>query len=227
MLHRILRLAAAIVVLALPAQSQAQGLDPYYETLSEYNRIKPFQNPNWERSQSTLKSKVLDRKKKVVGDLQNIVLTPQGAISSLNVDLNRLRLGEVSLNYSNLNISAAERSYSLGFDEERITEVYPELLANIETASGDDSDRISVNSLVNSDVVADDGRRIGKVEEILFSERGDRAEALMIRVNYKTVRGESVAIPFSSVDYKATGSAYEVQLADSQANTILEFADNQ
>ena len=227
MFTKILTLAAAIFVLALPSQSQAQGLDPYYETLSEYNRIKPFQNPNWERSKNTLKSKVLDRKKKVVGDLNNIVLTPQGAISSLDVDLNRLRLGEVSLNYSNLNISAAERSYTLGFEDDRIAEIYPELLANIETASGEGSDRIAVKSLVNSDVVADDGRRIGKVEEVLFSDRGDRAEALMIRVNYKTVRGESVALPFSSVDYKAEGSKYEVQLADTQADTIIEFADNQ
>lgn len=227
MYTKILTLVAAIFVLTCPAQSHAQGLDPYYETLSQYNRIKPFQNPNWERSQNTLKSKVLDRKKKVIGDLQNIVLTPQGAISALDVDLNRLRLGEVSLNYSNLNISAAERSYTLGFEEERVEEVYPELLANIETASGDNSDRISVKSLKNADVVADDGRRIGKVEEVLFSERGDRAEALMIRVNYKTVRGESVALPFSSVDYRAEGSKYEVLLADSQANTIIEFADNQ
>ena len=225
MFKRILMTATALFMLACPVDVNAQSLDPYYQTLADFNRIKPFQNPNWERSSSTLKSKIQDSKNKVVGELNDIIVTPDGAINALNVELNRLQLGDVFLNYRDLDISASARAYSMGFEDDQIEEFYPELVANIETAAGNASDSISMDALVNSDVMADDGRRIGKVEEVMFSERGDRAEALIIRVNYRTVRGETVAVPFSSVTYVPSGSRFEVMLADQQANTILEFAE--
>lgn len=204
---------------------QAAGLDPYYDTLAEYNRIKPKQNPQWETANRTLKSKVHDNKNKVIGDLQDIVVSENGSIDSLNVDLNRLQLGEINLNYNELNVTASPRSYALGYDDDRIADIYPEILASIGTAAGEGAAGISIESLIRSDVKADDGRRIGKVEDVMFSANGDRVTALLVRVNYKTIRGESVAIPFSSVEYRPKGSRYEVLLADPQADTILEFAD--
>lgn len=225
----LLRILAILSILAMPtiaAPANAQGLNPYLETLNKLNDIKPMQNPNWERSSNTLKSRVLDKKNKVIGDLNDIIITPQGTISTLNVDLNRLQLGEVPLNYSKLDIEAAPRAYTMEYAEEQIEEFYPELLANIDTAAGNTASQISVKSLVGSSVYASDGRRIGDVEEVMFSERGERAEALLIRVNYKTVRGENVAIPFSSAKYEPNGSRFKVSVSNSDAETILQFADD-
>ena len=224
---KILSLAITLILVtglySLPLK--AQGLNPYFETLAEYNRIKPMQNPQWERSRDTLKSDILDRKNKTLGEVHDIVVTPNGTIQFLDAELDRIQLGEVALNYRKLNIGASERSYKLGYDDDQIKEVFADLLADIETAAGDDSDMISIDKLVGSDVHSDDGRRIGKIEEVMFTNSGDRAEALIVRVNYKTVRGESVAIPFSSADYKGDGSRYDVMLADDQTDTLLEFAD--
>lgn len=216
---------SVLAVMAWSPAAYSAGLDPYFDTLNTLNRIKPAQNPQWEGSNKTLKSSILNRKNKVIGNLNDIVLTPAGAIASLSVDLDRLHLGKTALNYRDLQITAASRAYIMDYDDKQIEDFYPELLANIETASGDTSDSISVDLLLRSDVVADDGRRIGKVEDVLFTKRGDRAEALLVRVNYKTVGGESVAIPFGSANYVSKGTRFEVKLEDEQADTILEFAD--
>lgn len=221
------RIAAFVMLLSLPfiaAPSNAQGLDPFLQTLNDFNDIKPKQNPNWERARETMKSRILDNKNKVVGELNDIILTPQGAINSLNVEMNRLQMGDVSLNYANLDIDASPRSYQLGYDDGQIEDFLPELLANIETAAGNTADSISVDALIGSNVSDTNGRRIAKVEDVLFSESGDRAEALLIRVNFRSVRGESVALPFSSAEYIPSGSRFDVKLSKRQADTIIEFA---
>lgn len=215
-----------LAIVSIPAKVQAQAFDTFTQVLNDFNSIKPLQNPNWERSRDTLKNNILDNKNKVVGNLNDIILSPEGSISSLNVDLNRLQLGEINLNYSDLGISASTSSYKMGYDDGQIEDVYPELLANIETAAGNTGDSISVKNLVGSDVTDDTGRRIAKVEEVLFSESGDRAEAILVRVNYKTVRGESVAMPFSSVEYQPNGGRFDVKVTKQQADTILKFADD-
>lgn len=218
-------ISCAVVTLSFAAGVSAQGLDPYYDTLAQYNRIAPEQNPQWESADSTMKSNIQDRKNKVVGSLENIIVSDNGAIQSLEVDLNRIQLGEASLNYRELQIESSERSYALAMDDNRIKEVFPEILANIDTAAGNSSSSISVKNLIGTNIRADDGRRIGKVADVMFSKNGDRAVALLAEINYKTIRREKVALPFSSVQYRAKGNRLEILLADQQADTVLEFAD--
>ncbi|MFP4313119.1 MAG: PRC-barrel domain-containing protein [Alphaproteobacteria bacterium] len=221
-----IRILACILLAMAPANVYAQGLNPFLEVLNDYNEIKPKQNPHWERSSETMKSRILDNKNKVIGELNDIILTPSGAIAFLNVELDRLQLGDVFLNYNEMAINASARSYALGYEDDQIEEFYPQLLANIETAAGDDNDRIGVDNLIGSDVTDESGRRIAKVEEVMFSDSGQRAEALLLRVNYKSVRGENVAIPFSSFEYIQDGSRFDVRITQEQADTVLQFASD-
>jgi sporulation protein YlmC with PRC-barrel domain len=216
---------SAAMTLSLAAGASAQSLDPYYETLAQYNSIAPKQNPQWEGAESTMKSNIQDNKNKVIGDLKNIIVSENGSIQSLEVDLNRIQLGATSLNYRELQIKSSARSYALAMDDKRIKEVFPEILAGIDTAAGDSTSSISVKNLVGADIRADDGRRIGKVDDVMFSRNGDRVTALLVNVKYKTIRGETIALPFSSVEYLPKGTGFEVLLADQQADTVLEFAD--
>jgi len=216
---------SAAIGITFTAGASAQGLDPYYETLAQYNRIAPKQNPQWESASSTIKSSIQDSKNKVVGDLNNIIVSDNGSIQALEVNLNRIQLGSASLNYRELQIKSSARSYALNMDDSRIKDVYPEILASIDTAAGDSASSISIKNLIGSYIRADDGRRIGKVSEIMFTDRGDAAAALVVDVNYKTIRGETIALPFSSVEYLPKGNGFEVLLADQQADTVLEFAD--
>lgn len=216
---------SAAVALSFATAVSAQALDPYYDTLAQYNRIAPEQNPEWEGAKSTMKSNIQDSKNRVVGSVQNIIVSENGSIEALEADLNRIQLGEVSLNYRALDIQSSQRSYELAMDDNRIQEIYPEILANIDTAAGNSASSISIKNLIGADIRADDGRRIGKVNDVMFTNNGDRAAALLINVNYKTVRGETIALPFSSVAYRPKGNGFRVYLADQQADTILEFAE--
>lgn len=110
-------------------------------------------------------------------------------------------------------------------DDTRIKEIFPEILANIDTAAGDSASSISVKNLIGANIRADDGRRIGKVGDVMFSKNGDRVTALLANISYRTIRGETVALPFSSVEYLPKGTGFEILLADQQADTVLEFAD--
>lgn len=207
------------------AQAQDIGIE---QAILDMNRIKPMQNPNWERSASVMKSRIQDRKNKVMGDLEDITIDTSGNIKSLRVDLDRLQLGtDIVLNYDDMNIRSGGRAYILGFEEEQLQEFYPQILASIETASGENSDRISVRNIINSDVMAADGRRIGKVEDVMFDELGSVVEALVIRVRYRMVGGESVAIPFSMAEYKPDrGNRYNVTLSNADADSVLSIAES-
>lgn len=206
------------------ATATANVLDPYYDTLTQMNRINPAQNPQWESGANTMKSTVQDNKNKVVGSLEDIIVSDTGAIEMLNVDLNRLQLGKMSLNYREMRIKAASRSYSLSLSDREIRDAVPELLAATQTAAGADSALISVKKLAGTTVKATDGRAFGKVDKVMFDKTGNRVIALVLRVNHKTTRNKDVAIPFNSVDFQPVGSTYEILVGNDQADTILQFA---
>ncbi len=171
----------------------------------------------------------MDRNNKVIGDLEDIAVAKQGAIRALQVDLNGLQLGpDVFYGFDALGIQPVQNGFVMNVESEKMDEATPQLLAGIETASGPESDMMSIQNLKNSDVVFAGGERLGKVEEIMFDDHGaGRAEALVIRVNYKSVGGYSIAIPFNAPEYNSTsGNRYEVELSQAQADAILEFAQN-
>lgn len=230
-----MKYSAVIKVLALAVMmlgsgsvhANANSTDPYFDTLSTYNRTKPVHNTRWTGVDKTLKSSIQNNKKKVVGNLEDIILTPRGSVAALDVDLNRLGLGKTTLNFRDLQISSNARSYVLRYDDAEIEALRAQILANVETAAGESDENISVKSLVGADVLADDGRRIGKVDDVMFTTRGDRADALIVKINYRGVRGDSIAVPFSSVNFEPKGSRFDVRMADEQAETLLDFAKKQ
>lgn len=218
--------AIFLAMLAFPSLASAQSLDPYYTRLSEYNRLQPRQNPSWNNLAQVQKNSIVDSKNKVIGNVNDILLGQNGAVETLNVDLNRLQLGQTMLNYRDMRIRSGSGSYILGFDSAQIRDNYASIMANIDTAAGEDANTMSARTLKGAAVEAHDGRVIGKVDDIFFSSRADRADALLVNVNFRSIRSKLVAIPFSSVDFTPVGNTLKVKLADNQADTILKFAEN-
>ncbi|MFN3700889.1 MAG: PRC-barrel domain-containing protein [Alphaproteobacteria bacterium] len=217
-------LCALLIFTGTPRETSAQTLDPYYTTLNQYNRLKPLQNPQWRRFSDVQRHRVTDSGNRVVGNVQDILVAPNGTINAVNTNLNRLQMGTISLNYSQMQMRTGNDSYILGMDSARLRENSAMLMANIETASGNGADILALSSLIRAEVEADDGRRLGRVEEILMTSRRDRAAALLVRIDFRSVRSKSVAIPFSSVDFEPFGNGYKIKLADRQADIILDYA---
>lgn len=218
---------ALFAIMAAPVVAVAQESPRTLERLSDLNRISPLQNPEFERAEDVLGRKILDRKNKVIGEVKDITLRNNGTINTINTDFDRLRLGNtVFLDFREMSIRPVSDAYSLAMDSDEIAAFYPQLLANIDTAAGNEDDSFSTLKIVGSKVEAVDGRNLGSVKSVLFGSNGTRASALYVELSIGTTRGDYVAIPFRSADLQANGSALKAVVSNDLANAMIDIADN-
>ena len=205
----------------------AQGYTETYNKITDMNRVKPLQNPGYERTYEILGRKIQSSKTRVVGRVQDVLLTPFGQVTALNVDLDRLRLGSIVLGLEDANIQASRDAYVFSsYDREQIENLFPQFLANIQTAAGEQTDIISLNKLTGATLKTPNGDRIGKVKDVLFSSRGDRAEAIYVNVKYKTVRNIELALPFGMMDYSKLPTHKEITIPKEQASALIAYAED-
>jgi sporulation protein YlmC with PRC-barrel domain len=222
MIKKIL-LVSMLCLIGAPAVAEEYA--PAYDTIVKMNRIQPLQNPDLSKSADIINRRMLDRTNKVVGEVRDVLVSPNGSIEALNVDFNRLRLGApVYLNYREMSVQAASDSYIVGFADNQIETLYPELLANVATAAGGDVETLSVKNVLGAEVKAQDGRMIGVVDDVLFSSNGDRADSLLINNKAGLMRGKTVAIPFGMADFAALNTGNTIILENPEADALLNFA---
>ena len=198
-----------------------------FELISELNRVNPEQNPRYEDSEDVLGRRVIDRKRKVIGDVKDIILNENGTIEQLNVQFNRLRLNtSIFLSYQSMGIEPSTNGYAMNFDSGQIEQLYPTLLAGTETAAGDD-EIFSVRSVIGGAVKSQKGKVIGRVEDVLFGAEGARAEALLVKLTQGTLRGEKVAVPFTNPRFEQVGAKKNVILSNDMAQAVVDFAKTQ
>jgi sporulation protein YlmC with PRC-barrel domain len=218
-------LMTALLALLFAMPAHGVNYSPAFQRLTEFNRAKPLQNPHYEHLGDVLDRRVLDNKNKVVGEVRDILVTQNGSIDSIRVDFDRLRLGSpVFLNYNSMRIQPSADAYSVGFRDSEIAEIYPSLLADMATAAGSDEDVFDVRALKGAQVHDNTGRILGKVDEILFNEKGSRVEALYVSMSYGKLNGESLAIPFNMGRLENTVNGKRVVLDKEQADAMIDFA---
>lgn len=217
--------------MAAAQTSSAENIDQQaysrnLELLSQLNRIDAEQNPEFEDSKDVLGRRVLDSKNKVVGNVKDIIVSKSGSIQSLNVDFNRLRLNsDIFLNYRSLGVKPLSDAYALSFNSDQIEELYPTLLADINTASGANDETFNVRSVIRSNIKTIDGRTIGVVDDVLFDSEGARAMALMVKLNIGTLRGTKIALPFNSIAFNNAGAGRKhVILNPEMAQALVDYA---
>jgi sporulation protein YlmC with PRC-barrel domain len=220
---RLVMLAFVITcIFALPAT--AASYSQKTEQIIAVNRMAPLQNPKYDRSEEILGRRMLDRKNKVVGDIEDVVLNEYGGIAFLDVKFDRIRLPRaVFVNYTGFDIQPVTNGYAMTFEASEIEGAYPQMLADIATAAGDE-DTYSLKKLRGVSVKTSSGRIIGQVDDILFGGNGERAEAFYIGLTVGTLRGRSVAVPFGEVNLAKVASAREVTISDETADTLIDIA---
>lgn len=224
MIKRISIVLGLLTVLALPALA-APEFSSNLLTVREYNTIQPLQNPDYERGEKILSRRVIDSKNKVVGKVDDVILAGNGSIESLKVDFDRLRLSTpVYINYRTLRINSVTRGYQLSFNDAEIAEIYPGLLADIATAAGGEGEDLSLSKLAGTQVAAADGRKIGKIGDVLFASSGNRADALYVDMSFGALRDKGVAIPFRSGTYSDDGLKTTLVIPDDLAEAMISFA---
>jgi sporulation protein YlmC with PRC-barrel domain len=219
-----LRILLTVVLCVLAVPSLAQGYSASLQTISEMNRIQAPQNPNYERAEKILTRRILDRKSQVVGQVQDIIFRKNGGLKSIKVDFDRLYLSQpVYLNYHEFDVRTAGRAYQLSLEDKEIASVYPQMLADIETAAGPGSEDYSVQRTLNAPVTTPDGVGVGKISDILFSADGDRVEAIYIRMVQGSRNGEQVAIPVDSITLSDNGSTMTGVVSKDIAKAMSDY----
>lgn len=221
-----LTLFAGLFVLQGGVHAQTSLRD--YQELNDLNKRSPLQNIEFQKSKDVLGSRVLDNKKKVVGHVSDAILNTNGGISSLTIRFDRLRLNEpVPFNIRENRVDADSKGFVLSIDDDAITDLYPVLLNDIQTASGAELDNKSVNlsRLMGAQLRNESNDRLGVVTDVLFKGQGTRAEALHIKLTYRTLNNETLAIPFRNVRFDNQTKRSIVIVNDSFGQSILEFAE--
>ena len=220
-------LAAVVVAAFIPALAQAQntkgvGYVRALDLINRTNDYRPEQSPKHEKSKEIFSDRVIDKTNRVVGEVRDVVLDKNGVIQSLDIDFNRLRLGtdRMMVNYRQLGIRPVSNGYKMSYTDDQIEELVPELLASIDTAAGTDEDVRSLKKIVGQKISAKDGRVLGSVKDVLFDSLGGRAELLFVSMNYRGLRGETLALPFSEADFKKNGFVVKNVMADA----MIEYA---
>lgn len=210
---------------ATSAHAAAAVYNPKTQQITTLNRIDPLQNPQYESASDILKRRMLDRKNRVVGSIRDIVINENGNIAYIDVDFDRMKLGRpVFVNYGSFNVKAVANGYSMAFDAKEIENLYPSMLAEIETAAGEE-DTYALSKMKGLELWTASGRRIGTVSDVLFGSEGRRAELLYVSLTTGNLRGAGVAIPFGQADYSELSTKRRVTLPDDTAEAVLLFAE--
>ena len=210
-----------IAVLSVQAQSFR-----FYETLAQMNRIDPLQNTRIRQATQIQNSNIQDKQNKVIGHVRDIILAQDGDIHSISIEFNSQQLPtEVYFSYDSKDIVSYSDGYGLNMSEERIQSIYPELLANIETAAGDASmDRHSMNTLIGAQIKKENGEKLAKVENIMFNKEGTKARGLFISMTRQGMRGKTLSIPFDAVLIKdSTNIKPTLMISNEKAQNIIDF----
>lgn len=220
-------LLRVLMLLAMPLSAHAVEGDPSFAlTLAEYNAVNPKQSDLFERGSRLTGGKVLDSQNKTIGDIRDIMIDEGGNIVAIDGALNRLKGGGVNLplNYASLALTPVSGGYKLGQTARQVEDMLPQLLSDIQTSSGTQAQSLSVNRLIGAGVETEQGVRLGKIEDVIFESEGARIHSLLVRVNYKSVSGKSVAIPMNAVRYSYETGRPQLTLTQAQAEALLAFA---
>ena len=195
------------------------------QAIAQLNQIPPLQDPDLETGKDILSSKIIDSSSRVIGEVKKVVLQDDGSIALMEVEFDRLRVrGKVPVDYRSLGLRRASNGYKTAFEAAQIEDMIPQMLAGIATAAGGDQESYDLESLKNTMVVDDKGKRIGKIDQVLFGTRGAQAQAFLVKLFVRSVGEDTVAIPlqFTDVEVKR-GKAAQVVVSKAQARAMYDY----
>ncbi len=205
-----------------PSLAQSSKYIQAFDRLDKINRYRPEQSAKHVANQDILAGRVLDRTNRVVGEVRDVILNRNGGIAMLDVNFNRINLGVDSLmvDYNQFDIRPATNGYKMGRTDDQVTAMLPSLLAATETASGNNADIFSLKKMIGQKVYSRSGKKLGKVEKVLFDASGSRAELLFISMEQRSIRGKKIAIPFAGPSYNSK----KINVRNDFADAMIAYA---
>lgn len=206
------------------AQASELRLSPFYDALSDMNSMPALQRPSFKQGGDILADNILDSKSRVIGEIDDVIVSSDGSVYSVAAEFDRLALRQsVFMRFDSLQMKGISNGYRIGFDREQIEDIYPTLLADIETAAGSDASQFSLSSFEGGRLKSESGRSIGDISEVLFDEFGERAQAVFVTSKFRGLKGETVAVPFDQGRFESRGSKTDVILDNKSSDILIQF----
>ncbi len=212
------------------SQTQTKGSAPvklsFAQKLEELNKGNPMNNPAFEASRKLLKRRIADSEGITVGEVRDVLIAQGGEVEMVIALFNRLHLSqEALLNVQDMQIKTLENRYQLGFNSKDIKIIFPEVPK--ELSDSDKSKFITVKDIKRKRLETTRGDKIGKIEDILFSEDGMQVKAAIVKVNYGPVRNKYVAVPFENIIFGKKRGHFKFYISSENALDIVKLASSE
>ena len=235
-------LLCAVCVFGMPALAQSQydmhGRKIAEETppvplsladvLLAVNKNSVLNGGGYVSSKNLLKRGVRDSAGKQIGEVRDVYVASGGTVPAVTAVFNRLRLnGTVALDVTADKVVGDKAGYVTGgLSAEQIQGGFPQLVERTKTASPTQNG-FSVSKLIGADVMSRGGEEVGKVKEILFDVKGERADLAFVTLSYGPVKNKSVVVPFSTFTLEDKRGRGQLVAPVTDIETILKFAMGQ
>lgn len=176
--------------------------------LENENNKRPWRNGSYESLSGIVGDRVLDETNHVIGSVRDVVLSSNGSIEAVDVNVGKLRVAsqKIQIDYRALGGEAVPGGYKFGVRDSELDEILPLMLAQISPSAGGHKTYFSAKSLVGVPLHAN-GDKIGTIHDVLFDSLGRRAQYVLVRPSGKGVGKGEFVVPFSSVTYEAGQNA--------------------
>lgn len=215
-------LSAAGVAVAADAPSFDKAA--YTARFLELNKIDPMKNTKLTAASALLRNRVLDTNMHNLGRIEDITVSAQdGSLQDIITEITAGDFREtLPLNVSLYNINLGSGAFTTSVNIEQLQNNQAELMANLETAAGDEAPNPTLKNIMKADVKDSAGKRIGKVENVLINDRQKMVAALVIAM----MGGGSsyVAVPYDAKNIKQNGGKTTIELTQDQAKIVADYA---
>lgn len=234
---RNLWLATAVsLILASPAYAQQEPISPqpaldkierpvineeYTATMLDLNKTKASQR-RFAQGTDILKRRLLDKNNTTIGKVTDVLIGPDATLQTIQAEVDTGFREEMSFNVKSFITNPTPDTYTIGLDKKQIKQNQDELLAQVETAAGEDAP-VSLHGLIGSNIEKEDRAIIGKVTDALIDDKTGIVSALVVTVQIGNNRGASIAIPYDPTTVSVEGGKPQVVVTNQQAQIIASL----
>lgn len=216
---------------AKEALMKALGEDPAGEddqVLTFEEKLHEFNGGNTVlvETRDLLKGRVADREGKAIGEVKDAFVSEGGQVEGITASLGRLSLsGEVFLATREMSLEGSSKGYAIGLSGTEVKGIFSEIPKGAPDSQG--GKILSAKEFAGRDVKTKKEKDFGEIVDILFSEEGTKAEAVLMKISYGTVRNAVVAVPMEALEFETKRGRPSFVIKSSMAADVLKFATEQ
>ncbi len=222
----VIAVLAVLTISLFPGSLRAEGMSQqaYTAALLELNRTKASQNPAFTLGKDVMDRRILDKNQRTMGRVEDIILAPNGEFQTIVAKIDTSGFREtVSFDVASYIVNPMPGSFTVAMDKNQIKQNMPALMAQIETAAGEDAP-LTVNTLRNGSVSKEDGTPVAKVQDVMVDNKSNQILALLVTILAGSNRGASIAIPYEASSASVEQGRANLTVTDEQAKIITSMA---